>query len=125
MYANSPLDNDANLDDTAQVHLNNYLRRMICIHQWLFIGDIVIGCRVPLTGCQAMQKIVVLGSCGGYKNLNQIIENCPDAHIISTKEIGTGDINRPIFNYLNQTFDSGNQHCLEKYVGITHQNIFY
>lgn len=54
-------------------------------------------------------KIVVLGSCGGYKNLNDIIESNPDAHIISTKEIGAGDINRPILNYLNQTFESGSK----------------
>jgi hypothetical protein len=52
-------------------------------------------------------KIIVLGSCGGYQNLSQIIKSCPDAHIISTKEIGKGDINRPILNYLNQTIASG------------------
>jgi hypothetical protein len=52
-------------------------------------------------------KIIVLGSCGGYKNLNQIISTSPDAHIISTKEIGKGDINRPILNYLNQSIASG------------------
>jgi hypothetical protein len=49
-------------------------------------------------------KIVVLGSCGGYQNLNQILEISPDAHIVSTKEIGAGDINRPILNYMNQAF---------------------
>jgi hypothetical protein len=53
-------------------------------------------------------KIVVLGSCGGYQNLNQILEWSPDAHIISTKEIGKGDINKPILTYLNQSLLSGN-----------------
>jgi len=52
-------------------------------------------------------RIVVLGSCGGYKNLNDIIDSNPDAHIISTKEIGAGEINRPVSNYLNQAFESG------------------
>jgi hypothetical protein len=52
-------------------------------------------------------KVVVLGSCGGFQNLNQILEVSPDAHIISTKEIGKGDINKPILNYLNQSFLSG------------------
>lgn len=107
VYANRPLDNDANLDDSAQVHLNNYLMEnylqpAVVVHRghsyWLprtikrMAGD---------------AKIVVLGSCGGFKNLNDIIEVNPDAHIISTKEIGAGDINRPILNYLNQTFESG------------------
>ncbi len=109
IYANRPLDNDANLDDSAQVHLNDYLAEKdlhpaVVVHRghsyWLprtikrMAGD---------------AKIVVLGSCGGFKNLTGIIALNPDAHIISTKEIGAGDINRPILNYLNQTFESGSK----------------
>lgn len=107
VYANRPLDNDTNLDDSAQIHLNNYLAEndihpAIVVHRghsyWL-----------PRTikRMAGNAKIVVLGSCGGFKNLNDIIDVNPDAHIISTKEIGAGDINRPILNYLNQTFESG------------------
>ncbi len=107
IYANRPLNNDKNLDDTAQVHLARYLQRnhlqpAIVVHRghsyWL---PRTIDRMVPDA------KIVVLGSCGGYQNLNQIISTCPDAHIISTKEIGKGDINRPILNYLNQSVASG------------------
>ncbi len=107
IFANRPLDNDSNLDDSAQIHLNRYLEEnnlhpSIVVHRghsyWL-----------PRTikRMPGDAKIVVLGSCGGYKNLNDIIENNPDAHIISTKEIGAGEINRPILNYLNQTIESG------------------
>jgi hypothetical protein len=109
VYANRPLDNDANLDDSAQVHLNSYLyennmQPAVVVHRghsyWL-----------PRTikRMAGNAKIVVLGSCGGFKNLNDIIDVNPDAHIISTKEIGAGDINRPILNYLNQTFESGSK----------------
>ncbi len=109
VYANRPLDNDANLDDSAQIHLNNYLAEndmhpAVVVHRghsyWL-----------PRTirRMSGDAKIVVLGSCGGFKNLNDIIDVNPDAHIISTKEIGAGDINRPILNYLNQTFESGSK----------------
>lgn len=109
VFANRPLDNDANLDDSAQIHLNNYLAEngmqpVIVVHRghsyWL-----------PRTikSMSGNAKIVMLGSCGGYKNLNDIIEINPEAHIISTKEIGAGDINRPILNYLNQTFESGSK----------------
>jgi hypothetical protein len=107
VYANRPLSNDQNLDDTAQVHLGKYLRNLaiypsIVIHRghsyWL-----------PRTidRMPGDAKIVVLGSCGGYKNLNQILDICPDAHIISTKEIGKGDINKPVINYLNQNILAG------------------
>ncbi len=107
IYVNRPLNNDKNLDDTAQIHLNQYLtknnlRPSIVTHRghsyWLdrtmdrMAGD---------------AKIIVLGSCGGYKNLSRIIEINPDAHIISTKEIGTGNINQVITNKLNQTLLSG------------------
>jgi hypothetical protein len=107
VYVNRPLDNDANLDDSAQVHLNKYLeannlKPSVVVHRghsyWL-PGTID---RMP-----GDAKIVVLGSCGGYKNLNQILDICPDAHIISTKEIGTGQITQPIQNYLSQTMTSG------------------
>lgn len=108
VFANRPLDYDANLDDSAQVHLAAYLKTLgmhpsVVVHRghsyWL-PGTIK---RMPEDA-----KIVVLGSCGGYQNLNQILETCPDAHIVSTKEIGAGDINRPILNYMNQSFISGN-----------------
>ncbi len=107
IFANRPLENDANLDDSAQVHLNKYLEAnelqpSIVIHRghsyWL-PGTID---RMP-----GDAKIVVLGSCGGYKNLNTILDICPDAHIISTKEIGTGSITQPIQNYLSQAMITG------------------
>ena len=107
IYANRPLDSDTNQDDTAQLHLfqyllNNDLHPSIVIHRghsyWL-----------PHT-LQMMPddvKIVILGSCGGYNDLKHVLEFSPDAHIISTKEIGKGDINKPIINYINQTLLAG------------------
>ncbi len=109
IYANLPLNSDENLDDTAQAHLSGYLTKnginpSIVVHRghsyWL------PGTIKRMVGSA---KIIVLGSCGGYKNLSEILTVCPDAHIISTKEIGKGDINRPILNYLNDALVSGNQ----------------
>ena len=103
IYANKPLDNDNNLDDTAQMHLVKYLEQngllpSIVVHRghsyWL---------SHTLNMMMGNAHVVVLGSCGGYKNLSEILEINPDAHIISTKEIGKGDINKPIVNYINQT----------------------
>ncbi len=109
IYANLPLDNDKNLDDTAQIHLINYLRKKdlspaVIVHRghsyWL---------PRTISRMNGSAKVILLGSCGGYKNLSEILEISPDAHIISTKEIGKGDINKPIINYLNQSFASGKQ----------------
>lgn len=107
VFANKPLDSDANLDDSAQVHLNRHLESLglqpsVVVHRghsyWL---------PRTINRMPGNAKIVVLGSCGGYKNLSEIIEISPDAHIISTKEIGAGEINRPILNYLNQAMLAG------------------
>ena len=107
VYVNRPLDSDANLDDSAQVHLNAYLEQIgmqptVVVHRghsyWL---------PRTISRLPGSAKVVLLGSCGGYKNLNEILEVCPDAHIISTKEIGKGDLNQPIINYLNKTLSSG------------------
>lgn len=107
IYANKPLDSDKNLDDTAQAHLSSYLRindlsPSVVIHRghsyWL---------PRTIANMEASAKIIVIGSCGGYKNLSEILDICPDAHILSTKEIGKGDINRPILNYMNDVFMSG------------------
>ncbi len=107
VFANKPLDSDKNLDDSAQVHLATYYKSLgmhpsIVVHRghsyWL-PGTIE---RMP-----EKAKVVILGSCGGYKNLSEILEISPDAHIISTKETGAGDINRPILNYMNQTLITG------------------
>lgn len=107
IYANRPLDSDKNLDDSAQAHLNQYLAQQGIYptvvthrgHSYWLPGTIK---RMP-----ASAKIIVLGSCGGYKNLTEILNVSPEAHIISTKEIGKGDINRPILNYLHGAFLTG------------------
>jgi hypothetical protein len=107
MYVNKPLDNETNLDDTAQVHLGKFLRAKsitpsLVVHRghsyWL-----------PRTmdRMPGDAKIVVLGSCGGFQNLNKILEINPDAHIVSTKEIGAGDINGPILSYINEVYRTG------------------
>jgi hypothetical protein len=107
IYANRPLNNDQNLDDTAQIHLLEYLRKMdisptIVVHRghsyWL---PRTIN-RMPDDA-----RIIVLGSCGGYKNLSQIIRSSPNASIVSTKQIGTGSINKEILNSLHRSIFEG------------------
>jgi hypothetical protein len=107
IYVNRPLNNDQNLDDTAQIHLNQYLKKnnlkpSIITHRghsyWL---------ERTMDRMAGDAKIILLGSCGGYKNLSRIININPDAHIISTKQIGTGNINQVITNKLNQVLLSG------------------
>ncbi len=107
VFANKPLDNDTNQDSVAQAHLGDHLieRNMapsIIIHR----GH---SYHLPYTIKQLLpsEKLVILGSCGGYKNLNQVLETCPEAHIVSTKQIGTGDINTPLISAINAKMLAG------------------
>lgn len=41
-------------------------------------------------------KIVILGSCGGYHQILNILDKAPDAQIIATKQVGSYTINNPL-----------------------------
>lgn len=107
VFANKPLDNDANLDDTAQIHLGTFLKEQGLTPSMIVHRGHSYWLQRTMDRMPGEAKIVLLGSCGGYQNLNKILELNPDAHIISTKEIGAGDINKPILSYMNQVFTSG------------------
>jgi hypothetical protein len=107
IFVNRPLDSDKNLDDTAQYHLNSYLSEQGLIPSVVVHRGHSYWLERTLKRMPDDVKIIVLGSCGGYKNLSKILKNSPNAQIISTKEIGAGDINQPIINYLNQNFQNG------------------
>lgn len=52
-------------------------------------------------------RIFVLGSCGGYHNLSNIIDKSPEVSIISSKQIGIHQINNPILRELADNIASG------------------
>jgi hypothetical protein len=52
-------------------------------------------------------KIFVLGSCGGYHNLTDVIDKSPEISIISSKQIGVHMINNPILRELADNIASG------------------
>lgn len=122
IYVNRPLDNDTYQDSIAQAHLGLYLKKnhlepTIIVHRghsyWLkYTID-----QLPSSG-----KIVVLGSCGGYKNMNDILQHCEDAHIISSKEIGAGAVNDVILKTLTETIRAGkNVEWLNMWKGLSAQ----
>ncbi len=108
IYANRPLDNETDKDADAQKDLIDYMdgigvKPAIVIHR----GH---SYHLPYTIQQLPEnaKIIMLGSCGGYKNLKQILSYAPEAHIISTKQTGAKNVNKPIIEALDNTLRSGN-----------------
>ncbi len=107
IYANLPLDNETDKDAAAQAALVEYLdtnnlRPTIVIHRGHSYH-----LKYTIEQMPESAKIIMLGSCGGYNNLKQILEYAPEAHIISTKQIGARDVNKPIIEAINNTLRAG------------------
>jgi len=106
IYANTPLPEPD--DEEAQKQLCNYLdanniHPTIIVHR----GH---SYHLPLTmeRLTKYNKIIVLGSCGGYHNLSIVLDHAPDAHIISSKQTGMMNINEPILKLLFSKVVAGN-----------------
>jgi hypothetical protein len=107
IFANKPLLGPDDPDAKAQATLNDYLlqkrlKPTIVIHRGHSYH-----LQYTLKQLAPTAKIVVLGSCGGYNNLNEVLTICEDAHIISSKQVGTKTVNEPILQAINQNLLAG------------------
>jgi len=107
IYANLPLDETLELDEKAQDSLIDYLfdndiHPTVAIHRGhsYYLNTTIK--KMP-----AGAKLVLVGSCGGYQKLNDVLEICPGAHIISSKQIGTGIINQGLINVICENLRLG------------------
>jgi hypothetical protein len=107
IYANLPLDETEDLDAAAQDSLIEYLHNQklhpsVVIHRGhsYYLNQTVQ--KMPSSA-----KLVLLGSCGGYQRLNEVLEIAPGAHIISSKQIGTGIINQGLINVISEELRLG------------------
>ncbi|MBZ5858098.1 hypothetical protein [Flavihumibacter profundi] len=107
IFANKPLYGEDDPDTKAQVKLREYfdkngLEPTIYIHRGHSYHV-----KSSLDQITPSARIVILGSCGGYNNLNEVLLISPDAHIISSKQIGTRTVNEPILSAINNNLRSG------------------
>lgn len=107
IYANKPLLGDDDPDAKAQKALGDYLydhhlKPTIVIHRGHSYHV-----KYTIEQMPATARIVVLGSCGGYNNLSEVLKISEDAHIISSKQVGTRTVNEPILQAINNTLIAG------------------
>jgi len=107
IYANKPLLGDDDPDAKAQKALGDYLydhhlKPTIVIHRGHSYHV-----KYTIEQMPATARIVVLGSCGGYNNLSEVLKISEDAHIISSKQVGTKAVNEPILQAINNTLIAG------------------
>ena len=109
IFANLPLDNSMgdDPDAKAQALLIGYLRAQnlqptIVIHRGHSYH-----LKYTVNQLPGSAKIIVLGSCGSFQNLSAVLNICPDAHIVSSKEVGTKLVNEPVLKMINQSVRLG------------------
>ena len=107
IFANKPLLGDDDPDDKAQHNLDDYLfdnklRPSIYVHRGhsYHVSS-------TLKQIESSARIVILGSCGGYNNLSEVLKISSDAHIITSKQVGTKTVNEPILQAINNNLLEG------------------
>lgn len=108
IYANIPFDEETGEDDNAQKALGEYFEKngiqpSITINRGhSYHALTTIAYMAPTS------RIVFMGSCGGFNLIDAILKKSADAHIISSKQIGKRDINRPFLLLLTEKLRNGN-----------------
>ena len=107
IYANLPLDEKKELDILAQDSLISYLEdnnlnpKMVIHRGHSYYLQETIN-RLP-----GSAKVVLLGSCGGYQKLSDILDICPSAHIISSKQVAAGVLNQSLIDVITENLRLG------------------
>lgn len=52
-------------------------------------------------------NVVILGSCGGYNNILQVLQFAPDAAIVASKQVGTKYVNDALIYLFNEALRTG------------------
>lgn len=107
IFANKPLMGENDPEETAINHLSDYLydRKLnptIYVHRGHSYHV-----KSTMKRIMPSARIVILGSCGGYNNINEVLTISGDAHIISSKQTGTMQVNEPIIQAINGSLQSG------------------
>lgn len=107
IFANKPLDNIQDLDAKAQEDLGTYLEEQNLHPSVVIHRGHSYHVKYTIQQMSPSAKIVILGSCGGYNNLSDVLRISPDAHIISSKQVGTRTVNEPIIRAINEELRGG------------------
>lgn len=107
IFANLPLDNETDQDAKAQAALASYLNELGLKPSVVVHRGHSYHVKYTIEQLAPSARVVILGSCGGYHNLDQVLDISPDAHIISSKQVGTRVVNEPILQSINETVRSG------------------
>jgi len=102
IYANKPKE-----EYDGQAYLENYFDSLNIVPDVLVHRGHSYYAYKTIEKTKPETRIFVMGSCGGYHNLSDIIDKSPEVSIISSKQIGVHMINNPILRELADNIASG------------------
>lgn len=107
IYSNLPLDEVGDNDEHAQDSLITFLQSqqiepVMSIHRGHSYSLPSTIEKLPFSS-----RLVLVGSCGGYQRLHDVLETCPEAAIISSKQVGTGQINQQLIDVICEQLRQG------------------
>lgn len=107
IYANRPLDGEKELDAKAQENMGAYLDSLHASPTVILHRGHSYYVKQTIEQLPHSAKVILLGSCGGYQSLNTILNICPGAHIIASKQVGTGVVNITLIEAITETLRLG------------------
>jgi hypothetical protein len=104
IYANKPLQSEAGAQEIDAILRQRGLEPRVIVHR----GHSSDADRT-IEQIPAPAVLVFLGNCGGYSQLEAILNKAPEAHVIATRGIGTHTVNDPLLKALNDSLLSGKE----------------
>lgn len=101
IYANLPLNNDDGKDLQAIDSLGRFLDQQGVQPHILIHRGHSYHVEHTIDRITSATRLAILGSCGGHKNLSEVIYRSPDAQVIATKQIGSKLVNEPLLRMFN------------------------
>lgn len=102
IYANKPeLEESGDKEISQIIKASNYVVQGIMHRGHSFHTD------ATLTRVPASTRFLFVGSCGGFYKISIALRKAPDAQVISTRQIGTEQINDPIIFCFNENIRQG------------------
>ena len=102
IYANKPdLEESGDREISKIIKDNNYVVEGVMHRGHSFHTE------ATLAKVSASTRFLFVGSCGGFYKINIALRKAPDAQVISTRQVGTQQINDPIIFYFNENVRQG------------------
>ena len=107
IFANLPLSNEEEKDLEAMAALTSYLKTQSIEPTILIHRGHSYHLKNTLKQLSPSIKLAILGSCGGYNNVQKIITANPDMQIIASKQVGSMIVNDPMLSVINTSLAEG------------------